>query len=123
MPARDFATAGFGPLGTLRGSTFEGLAHILLSKGGQFVVRALDSREQENISLPCLEQKLFIEWEQAQSCFDNRYFRPVSKILKAVDSLERPNELFQTTAAASHPIHASGLIESVEKLGCTGGCT
>ncbi len=114
------STAGFGPLGTLRGSTFEGLTHILLSKGGQFLVRALDSREQENISLPCLEQKSFIEWDQVQSCVDNRYFRPVSKILKAVDSLERPNVLFQMTVAATHPIEASALIECVEKLGCTG---
>ena len=114
------STAGFGPLGTLRGSTFEGLAHILLRQGGQFLVRSLDSREQENISLPCLEQTSFVEWDQVQSCVDNRYFRPVSKILKAIDSLERPNVLFQMTVAVTHPIHASGLIESVEKLGCTG---
>jgi hypothetical protein len=114
------STAGFGPLGTLRGPTFEGLAHILLSKGGRFVVRDLDSMEQENISLPCLDQKVFFEWKQVQSSRDNRYFRPLSKTLKAVDSLERPNILFHMTVAATHRIHAPGLIKSVENLGCTG---
>jgi len=113
------SNAEFGSLRTLRGSTFEGMTHILLSKGGHFVVRALDSTKQEKILLPCLKQKTFIEWEQVQSCVDKRYFRPVSKILKSVDSLERPNILFQMTVAATHPIHASALIESVENLGCT----
>jgi len=114
------STAGIGPLGSLRGSTFEGLTHILLRKGGNFVIRALDSVVLENISLPCLEQKSFTEWDQVQNCIENRYFRPVSNCLEAVDSLERPNILFQMTVAGTHPIHAFGLIESIKKLGCIG---
>ena len=114
------STAGLGPLGTLRGSTFEGLAHRLLSKGGEFLVRALNTGREETCSLPCLEQKLITEWEQVQNCPENFYFRPVSKVLKAVDALELPNVVFQMTMAPTHPIHASGLVESIEKLGCTG---
>jgi hypothetical protein len=114
------STAGIGPLSSLRGSTFEGLTHILLRKGGNFVVRALDSMELENISLPCLEQKSFIEWDQVQNCTENRYFRPVSNCLKAVDSLEHPNIMFQMAVAGMRPIHAFGLIKSIKKLGCVG---
>jgi hypothetical protein len=114
------SNAGFGALGTLCDSTFAGLTHILLSKGGEFVVRPLNSRQEEIISLPFLQQKSFIDWEQVQTCHENMYFRPISKTLKAIDSLERPNILFQMTVAKKHPIHAPGLIESIEKLGCSG---
>ena len=62
------STAAQGLLGTLRGSIFEGLAHILLSKGGHFLVHELSTVQEEYHSLPCLEQKSFLDWEQVQSC-------------------------------------------------------
>ena len=116
------STACIGPLGTLRRSTFEGLAHRILRRGGEFTVRDLDSNrgEQFDINIPRLASKSFADWSQVRNSSNNHYFQPFSKVLKAVDALERPNKLFQMTVAVDHPIHASGLVEAIKNPGCEG---
>jgi hypothetical protein len=116
------STAGVGPFCTLRGSTFEGLAHRMLCRGGEFSVRDLDSKRgaQLEIDIPRLAPKSFADWNQVRNASSNHYFQPFSRVLKAVDAVERPNKLFRMTVAANHPIHASVLVEAIKNLGCEG---
>jgi hypothetical protein len=63
---------------------------------------------------------LFRNWADVGRAGANVYLRPISKGLKAVDAIQKPNSLFQITVDSKHPIHASGLFEAVTALGFDG---
>ncbi len=118
------STVGVGPLGTIRGSAFEGLCHQMLRSGQRFEGRELSHgvRKPKKVSFlfPRVREKIFKDWTDVQGAVDGEYLRPISKGLKAVDALQKPNNLFQMTLSSKHPIHTSGLVEAINALGTDG---
>jgi hypothetical protein len=118
------STAGVGPLGTIRGSAFEGLCHKILRSGQRFEGRELGrgvlKPKKLSLPFPCVEEKIFRDFADIHGAADGEYLRPISKGLKAVDALQKPNNLFQMTVGSKHPVHASGLVEAINALGSQG---
>ena len=112
------ATQGIGETGQLRGTLFEKHAHTVISKGGSFKIRDLQTAQERTLELP-LDFTIFLyssndsEFQNAFNC----YFRPVSKIFESVDSFIKPNLLFQMTGAKDHPCKQTGLRDVLEILG------
>jgi hypothetical protein len=112
------ATQGIGETGQLRGTLFEKHAHTVISKGGSFKIRDLQTAQERILELP-LDFTIFLyssndsEFQNAFNC----YFRPVSKIFESVDSFIKPNLLFQITGAKDHPCKQTGLRDVLEILG------
>jgi hypothetical protein len=112
------ATEGIGETGQLRGTLFEKHAHAIISKGGKFKIRDLQTAQKGTLELP-LDQAIFL-YSSSDSKFqntNNSYFRPVSKIFESVDSFIKPNLLFQMTGAKDHPCKQTGLRDALEILG------
>ena len=109
---------GIGPLGTLRGSALEGLCHQILRHGQAIEGRLLGVRRRKlSYTFPVVAETMFRDWTDVHSAVVHAYLRPVSKGLKAVDALQKPNNLFKVTVDSSHPINAAGLVEAVTALG------
>jgi hypothetical protein len=116
-------STGVGSMGTIRGSAFEALCHQLLRSGETLVVRELGRQYARGhpIHLPRVEAETFFhDWTAVHKASEGEYLRQYSKGLKAVDALQKPNNLFQTTVAATHPIDATGLSEAIESLDTMG---
>eukprot|EP00158_Paraphelidium_tribonemae_P005208 Partr_v1_DN27225_c1_g1_i6_m38409 putative crinkler (CRN) family protein len=76
------ATQGIGDTGQLRGILFEKHAHTVLTMGGSFKMRDLQTSQESTLHLPndlitFMYSSNDAEFQAAQ----NRYFRPVSRVL------------------------------------------
>lgn len=108
------STQGSGSYGSLRGDLFEKLAHRIISAGGDFMVRDLetDSTSQESFkSYPTFQFKEIREVKKGY------YNIPRSKNFATIDSLVPPDNLFQMTVSTTHSINERGL----ERLNLPGG--
>ena len=62
-------------------------------------------------------QVIFKKEEDLKDKKDGEYLQPNTKIFPSVDSLMKPNMLFQITVSARHGVHHDGLLSALEKLG------
>jgi hypothetical protein len=112
------ASQGIGNTGQLRGILFEKHAHTIISKGGSFKIRDLQTKVESTIQLP-MDLTIFLYSSNDSEFLNttNRYFCPVSKIFESVDSFIKPNLLFQMTGAKNHPCKQTGLRDVLNILG------
>ena len=104
----------------LRGSIFEQHAHCILAKGGTFQIRTLPNRPssvpiRSNLELPQLPVVYFESETELQSSTAS-YFRPRITNYESVDSLSKPNRLFQMTVSGKHPCKQAGLYKLLNLL-------
>jgi hypothetical protein len=97
------------PLGSLRGTLFEGYAHRVLAQGGNFRVRLLkgeadaeEKGDEETMVLPTAKTVVFKKNSDIHEQ-ESVYYRPDKKNYPAVDAFEYPDLLFQFTVAETHP--------------------
>jgi len=112
-----------GVMGGLRGVLFERLAHLRLVRGGTFRIRSLDGRSQDvKLTLPEVSgRKNFGDLSEIKGFSDGEYLVPTSTNLESVDSLAKPNLMFQMTVSASHPCKQAGLHKAIAALCGTDG--
>ncbi|EGZ07427.1 hypothetical protein PHYSODRAFT_340517 [Phytophthora sojae] len=123
----NFIKAGDGVDGyeVLRGQLFEGHAHLVLAKRGVFGIRRVlpddtpDNAVQDATQLPLSEMEtvVFKSKDELPAADDNVYLRPSAKNYKSVDSMVKPDILFQVTGAHKHPCKQGGLHSVLEQLG------
>ena len=103
------ASDGDSNLAALRGKLFEQKAHELLSNGGVFRIRELDSTGHQTkvvtqLRLPLKTVFRFNELTDAPT-ESSYYLKPQSKRYAAVDSISPPDMAFQMTVSLEHTIH------------------
>ena len=97
---------------------FEQHAHTLISNGGSFKIRNLKTNEESRLQLPIdLNLHLYSSNDLEFQSATNKYFRPVNKIFKSVDSFIKPNLLFEMTISKDHQCSHTGLCDVLETLG------
>ena len=111
-------------LAALRGYWFETLGHMLLSMGGDFNCRWLDTNDKFTLTLPKSVSYFFRSDEDAiKSCRDDlsTYCVLVSCNQAAFDSLNSPFLFFQMASRPEHSINKDGMF-SITKVMENGGC-
>ncbi len=112
------ASQGIGETGQLRGTLFEKHAHAVISRGGSFKIRDLQTGEVGTMELPSnLSLFLYSSDDEAFKGATNCYFRPVSKTFESIDSFIKPDILFQMTTANEPPCKQTGLRDILNVLG------
>lgn len=106
-----------GETGGVRGVLFERVAHLRLAQGGEFSIRSLDGKSKDvKLCLGGGERKKFSDLSEIKGFSDGEYLVPKSSNLESVDSLVRPNLMFQMTVSASHPCKQAGLKNAIDAL-------
>ncbi|GAM23476.1 hypothetical protein SAMD00019534_066510 [Acytostelium subglobosum LB1] len=106
------------PLG---GSFLEAVVHRQLKEhGGQFQRRALKTNLVDTITFPRPSSSAIIKSiTDIGPALDNIYLVPSFSNFPAIDSLIKPNQLFQVTVSADHPPLMKELTSIVDQLGAT----
>ena len=112
------SAGGIPEIAGYRGTIFEAWCHSRLMKGGLFTVRDLDKNESETVQFPCLLGKfeIFDDLSKIMKEPNNKYWRPASKSLPAIDALVQPNILHHVTVSGHHEISANGLLGALDVL-------
>jgi len=107
-----------GEAGGLAGVLFERIAHLRLEKGGDFEVRSLDGRSPDTkLKLPKKSpKKRFTDINEIAGFSVGDYIVPKASNFESVDSMMKPNLLFQMTVSASHPCKQAGLHKAIAAL-------
>lgn len=124
---------GMGPLGALRGLKMEPLVHDMLAEGGTFNVHKLLDVDpttghatgtivEDTLVLPACSTREFSltragVMSPAGAFVAGSYLKPDSRILAAVDSVEFPNLLFQSTVSKKHELKHDGMVKILKGLG------
>ena len=114
------AADGQADYAALRGYIFEGFAHSVLSRGGTFTVRPLqtDSSEQD-LKVQPTDWKTFSRLNDVDMTSSLAYWQPIQSNLASVDAMTKATKfesseewqpaLFQMTISVTHPIKVTGL--------------
>jgi hypothetical protein len=106
--------------GNLRGTLFENIAHTILAKGGNFKAINLETRRKVKLVIsPDLQISLFSTKDGFRKADSGHYMCPVQTNFASVDSMLKPNILFQITVAKSHSCAEQGLMDALEYLKCS----
>jgi hypothetical protein len=111
-----------GEAGGLAGVLFERIAHLRLEKGGDFEIRSLDGRSADTeLKLPTKSpKKRFTDVNEIAGFSVGDYIVPKASNFESVDSMMKPNLLFQMTVSASHPCKQAGLHKAIAALSLGG---
>jgi hypothetical protein len=107
---------GIAEFAQLRGQLFERHAHAVLARGGPFRTRSLETNTEKTLALEPLSELLFDTDEQVATS-TNAYLRPRRANYASIDSLIKPNLLFQMTVGTTHPCKQAGLRDVLNLLG------
>ena len=113
-------------LAALRGYWFKTLGHMLLSAGGDFNCRWLDTNDKFTLTLPMSVSYFFRSAEDAiKSCRDDlsTYCVPVSRNQAAFDSFSSPFLFFQMASRPEHSINKDGMLSITKAMENGGRCT
>ena len=101
-------------LATLQGEFFEAYAHQKLCKGGKFIGRSLETKDECELELPTMEIGRFFG---VSECKDpNLYYIPWYSNHPCIDSVILNKGYFQMTVASKHEIIWSKMKEMVDVL-------
>ena len=101
-------------LATLQGEFFEAYAHQKLCKGGKFIGRSLETKDECELELPTMEIGRFFD---VSECKDpNLYYIPWYSNHPCIDSVILNKGYFQMTVASKHDIVWSKMKEMVDVL-------
>ena len=101
------STTGEVETAALRGYWFEAVSHMIISSGGVFACRWLDTGEEFNLKLPMATTISYKSYEEAVGKCRNDlsvYCVPLSRIQAAFDAMNSPFLLFQMASRAEHSI-------------------
>ena len=104
-----------GEAGSLRGIWFERVAHIRMERGGDFAVRSLDGKSTlTKLVVPKKSpKKSFTDLSEVADFSVGDYIVPKASNLESVDSMMKPDRLFQMTVSPSHPCKQAGLHKAI----------
>lgn len=119
--------------GSLRGDWWEYVAHGVLSKATNMEVALLSSKPCDNTIMRIvlklhseeLKSQTFNHADEIHLCNKLHYFRPVFRVLTAIDSIVVTHEyiwLFQMTIARKHPLKIKGLVHIHRELLSSSTC-
>ena len=106
----------------LRTIIYERWAHVTLAMGGQqYKIKRLDgpaAGAESVVTFPTMQTRRFWNLKdfEKNALLMGEYAQPKSKILGAVDSLVKPDILFQMTVASDHGIKAALLEEAIDVI-------
>ncbi|KAF2078173.1 hypothetical protein CYY_000557 [Polysphondylium violaceum] len=102
------------PLG---GSFFESICHRALKEGGVFNRRNLDSNIEDKVKITkSLSTCLIKSIDDISGSDDSTYLLPIFSNFPVVDSIIKPNTLFQVTVSESHPPLMEKLTQIIQQL-------
>jgi hypothetical protein len=127
------ATSDAPGWGSIRGYTFEAFAHTLLKSGGTFkaaqfinaygcnAVKGGDVKKARNaevlVQVPRSDKVQTIANPSDIVNLQNGFYgRPSIATFPTIDSVIRPNMLFQVTGSSSHDVNIDGLVKAVHAL-------
>jgi hypothetical protein len=115
-------TAWNGQFGLMRGGIWERYVHRMLALGGTFRIRQLGSSVISELKIeptPITSQRKkvdFVDKTQMEQLADNVYSLPTNPQQGAVDSVIKPNKIFQITIDMKHGIKQHLLKQVLDAL-------
>ena len=102
------STIGEVETAAVRGYWFEAVCHMIISGGGEFACRWLDTEEEFKLKLPMAQSTSYKSYEEAAGKCQNDlsvYCVPLSRTQAAFDAMNSPFLLFEMASGVEHTIN------------------